>query len=159
MHLGSETIISTTNLPIATYPDALKKAAKLIDDKKAGEAKEVLQTALNTMLVTEVVIPLPVVDAKISLQKAEDLAKNSKRTDEQNKELADLVTAADTDIKYAEALGYGQKADFDSFHKEIDEIRQKTANGKSGMGFFDQIKTYLESMTKNSQHKAVDQNK
>ncbi len=152
-NLGSETIISTTNLPVASYPPALKSAAKLIDENKVSEAKDVLQTALNTMVVTDVVIPLPVVHAQLSLQKADELAKAKERTADQNKQLTDLLSAADNDIKFAEALGYGKKADFDSFHKQIEEIRQKTANGKSGVGFFEQVKTYMESMTKNSQHK------
>jgi len=152
-NLGSETIISTTNLPVASYPAALKNAAKLIDENKIGEAKEVLQAALNTMVVTDVVIPLPVVQAQISLEKADELAKAKERTADQNKQLTDLLNAADNDIKFAEALGYGKKVDFDSFHKQIEEVRQKTSNGKSGIGFFDQIKTYMESMTKNSQHK------
>ncbi len=152
-NLGSEMIISTTNLPVASYPAALKNAAKLIDENKVSEAKEVLQTALNTMVVTDVVIPLPVVHAQIALEKADELAKNAKRTEDQNKQLTELLNGADEDIKFAEALGYGKQADFDSFHKQIAEIRQKTSNGKSGVGFFDQIKTYMESMTKNSQHK------
>lgn len=151
-NLASEAIISTTNLPMATYPAALKKAAKLIDENKTAEAKEVLQAALDTLVVTDVVIPLPVVRAKAFLEKADALAKTSNRTAQQNKQLSDLVTAADTNIKFAEELGYGKKADFDSFYKEIDTIRAKTGNGKSGTGFFDQIKNYMESMTKNSQH-------
>jgi YfdX protein len=159
MHLGSESVISTTNLPLATYPGAIKRAAKLIDENKPAEAKEVLQTALNTLVITDVVVPLPVVDAKLSLQRAEELAKIKNRTAAQNKELSDLVGSADSDIQRAEALGYGTKSDFDSFHKQIAEIRQKTSNGKFGIGFFDQIKNYLESMNRNSQHKVVAQNK
>lgn len=153
MNLCSETVISTTNLPMATYPAALKKAAKLIDENKGNEAKEVLQTALSTLVITDVVIPLPVVDAQISLKKASELAKTQNRTQEQNKQLSDLLSEADYDIKFAQILGYGKKADFDSFHREIEAIRQKTANGKFGVGLFDQIKNYMESMSKNSQHK------
>lgn len=151
--LASETVISTTNIPLATYPSALKKAAKLIDENKSAEAKTVLQTALDTMVVTDVVVPLPVVGARINLEKAEDLAKKKNRTEQENKELSDRVAAADTQIKYAQELGYGQKADFDSFHKQIAEIKTKTASGKSGTNLFDQIKTYMDSMTKSSQHK------
>lgn len=151
--LASETIISTTNIPLATYPGALKKAAKLIDENKPSEAKIVLEAALDTLVVTDIVVPLPVVGAQISLERAEELAKKKSRTQQENKELSDLLTAADTEIKYAQELGYGQKADFDSFHKQIAEIKTKTAGGKSGFDFFNQIKTYIDSMTKSSQHK------
>ena len=159
MHLGSETVISTTNLPMATYPGALKKAAKLIDDNKTNEAKEVLQVALNTLVITDVVIPIPVVNAQLALKSADELAKTKNRTPDQNKQLSFLVSMADSDITFAEALGYGTKADFDSFHKQIAEIRQKTSNGKSGIGFFDQIKSYIDSMNQNSQPKAALQKK
>lgn len=151
--LASETVISTTNIPLATYPGALKKAAKFIDESKPREAKAVLQAALDTMVITDVVVPLPVVQARINLEKAEELAKKKNRNQQENKELSDRVAAADTQIKYAQELGYGQQSDFDSFHKQIAEIKTKTAGGKSGTNFFDQIKTYIESMTKNSQHK------
>ncbi|MDX1990582.1 MAG: YfdX family protein [Candidatus Obscuribacter sp.] len=153
MGLTSETVISTTNIPLATYPAALKKAAKLIDENKAGEARKILQTALDTLVVTDMVVPLPVVSATINLEKAEELAKKKSRSEQENKELTKRVTDADTEIKYAQELGYGQKADFDSFHKQIEEIKAKTAGGKSGTNLFDQIKTYIESMTKSSQHK------
>ena len=151
-HLASETIVSTTNLPVATYPGALKKAAKLIDENKVPDAKQVLQTAMDTLVVTEVVIPMPVARAKAYLAKADELAKLPNRTAPQNKQLTDLVTAADTAIKFAEELGYGKKTDFDSFHKEIESIRAKTGSGKSGNGLFDQIKSFMDSMNKNSQH-------
>jgi hypothetical protein len=152
-NLGSETIISTTNLPVASYPAALKSAAKLVDENKVNEAKEVLQTAFNTLVVSDVIIPLPVVHAQLSLEKADRLAKAKDRTTEQNKQLTELLTTADSEIKFAEALGYGRKSDFGSFHKQIEEIRQKTSGGKSGVGFFDQIKTYMEAMSNSSQHK------
>ncbi len=151
--LSSETIISTINIPLATYPGALKTAAKLIDQNKPGEAKALLQRTLDTLVVTDVVVPLPVVGARIYLEKAEQLAKKQNRTQQESKKLSDLLNAADTQIKYAQELGYGQKADFDSFHKQILQIKIKTATGNFGTNFFDQIKPYMESMTKSSQHK------
>lgn len=153
-NFGSETVISTANLPLATYPAALKKAAKLIDENKTNEAKEALQTALNTLVVTDMIVPLPVLRAQVSLEKADDIAKMKTRSADNNKKLTELIDTADQEIKVAEALGYGKKEDFDSFHKQIDSIRQKTANGKSGIGFFEQIKAYMNSMANNSQRKS-----
>ncbi len=151
--LVSETVISTTNIPLATYPPALKKAAKLIDENKGAEAKAVLQSALDTLVVTDVVVPLPVVAARIDLEKAEAISKKTSRTQQESKELSDLLTAADKQVDYAQALGYGQSVDFDAFRKQVRDIRSKTADGQSGTNFFDQIKAYVESMTKSSQHK------
>lgn len=118
--LASETVISTSNIPLATYPSALKKAAKLIDENKIGEAKGVLQTALDTLIITDVVVPLPVVGARINLENAEELSKKKNRTEKEDTALTALVASADTQIKYAQELGYGKKADFDSFHKQIE---------------------------------------
>jgi YfdX protein len=153
--LVSESVISTTSLPLATYPTALKSAAKLIDENKLNDAKETLQTALDALEVSEAVIPLPILRSAIVLDKADDLVKITKRTPEQNKELAELITAADEEIKVAEVLGYGTQPDFVSFHKEMAELRDKTSNGKSGTGFFDQIKISVDSMTKNSQRQVA----
>jgi len=72
-NLASETVISVTNIPLATYPDAIKKAAKLIDEEKMDEAKKELQLALNTLVVTDTIIPLPVTTAEKYLKEAETL--------------------------------------------------------------------------------------
>ena len=149
--LASETDINTTNIPLATYPAAIKKAAKLIDEGKTEEAKAVLQTALNTVVVTQTIVPLPIVAAQAMLKEADKLAENKQRKADENKRLSALLDGAQASIKFAQTLGYGQKKDFDSFYEEIDKIRNKTADGKSGSGFFETIKGYMTSMTKNSQ--------
>ena len=59
--LASETVISVRSIPLATYPDTIKSAVKLIDQHKLDAAKRVLQTALNTQVVTETIVPLPIV--------------------------------------------------------------------------------------------------
>ncbi len=150
--LVSETDVNTINIPLATYPAAIKQAARLIDAGDTEGAKNILQTALNTVVVTQAIIPIPVVTAQAMLKDAEKLAENKQRTDEDNKHLTELLNGAQTSIKLAQELGYGQKQDFAHFYDEIDRIRDKTAGGKSGAGFFDSIKSYMTAMTKNSQH-------
>ena len=59
-NLASETVIRVTNIPLATYPDVIKKAVKLIDDGKIDEAEQALQIALNTLVVNDKIFPLPV---------------------------------------------------------------------------------------------------
>jgi hypothetical protein len=149
--LASETDINTSNIPLVTYPAAIKQAAKLIDEGKMEDAKNVLQTALNTVVVTQTIVPLPVVAAQEMLKEAEKLAESKERKDEDNKRLTVLLDGAQTSIKLAQELGYGQKNDFEHFYEEIDKIRDKTSDGKSGTGFFDLITGYMTSMTKDSQ--------
>ncbi|MDF7801444.1 YfdX family protein [Pontiellaceae bacterium B1224] len=137
--LASEIRIQTTNIPLATYPDAIKAIAPLIDEGKIEEAKVALQTALNTLVVTEEIIPLPVLRAQALLAMAEKLAEDNERTIKQNDELADMLVEARNQIQLAEALGYGEKNMFKPIYKEIKEIEKKTPGGKSGTGFFDTL--------------------
>ena len=150
-NLASETIISVTNIPLATYPDAIKNAAKLIDENKIDEAKNKLQTALNTMVITETIIPLPIVSAQKNLKEAEALTENEDRTEEENKRLENLLNEARTDLEFAQALGYGSKKDFSNLYDQLGQIKEKTKGGKSGTGFFDKIKGYLKDTIQSSQ--------
>lgn len=155
--LASETVISVENIPLATYPDAIKEAARLIDEGELDEAKALLQTTLNTLVVTEVIIPIPVVTSQILLEEAETLAEKNDRTKDENKRLSDLLESARKEIEFAQALGYGNKKDFATFYKEIDLIEKKTSGGQSGTGFFDIIKSSLSSMSTESQQSAQEE--
>ena len=59
--LASESELQVTNLPLATYPAAIKAVAPLIDAGKKDEAKAALQLALNTLVVERFITPLPTV--------------------------------------------------------------------------------------------------
>lgn len=150
--LASETVISTANIPLATYPAAIKEAVRLIDQNKTEEAKAVLQTALNTLVITDAIVPLPVVRAREFLKEAETLSEKAERTSEDNQRLTTLLDASRKEIEMAQALGYGTKKDFDTFYKELSLIEEKTSGGKSGSGFFESIKTSMTSMFDGSQH-------
>ena len=149
--LASETVISVSNIPLATYPLAIKRAVKLIDENKEGEAKQVLQTALNTLVVADTIVPLPVVAAQELLKDAETLAENTDRKEEENRKLAATRKNARAKLEFAEALGYGTKADFKDLYEQITEIEQKTENGKSGVGFFDKIKMTVDHLFNSNQ--------
>ena len=145
--LASEMIIESVNIPLATYPDAIKAIVPLIDKGKTDEAKAALQTALNTLvIVQEEVIPLPVIRAKELLKKAEALAENSERKDEENKQLTTLLDHAEAQLLMAEVLGYGDKKAFKPMYEQLDTIREKTKEGKSGKGFFDKIKNQISNI-------------
>lgn len=150
--LASETDISISNIPLGTYPDAIGQAVRFIDEKKIDAARLTLQDALNTLVITKTIIPLPVSDAEILLNDAESLVKKVDRSKDENTRLADLLDDARRDLEFAEALGYGSEKDFKSLYKELDKIEDQTQGGKSGTGLFDKIKGYLEDTSASSQH-------
>jgi hypothetical protein len=151
--LASETVVSVTNVPLATYPAAISSAVKLIDEKKFDAAKRVLQAALNTQVLTDTIIPLPVVRAQEYLKSAEALAEKKDRTQEDNDHLKQALDQAKSQIQLAQALGYGAKTDFDSLDRQLAEVREKTADNKSGIGLFTKIKASIDELLKSSQSK------
>ena len=145
-NLASEIVIETDNLPMATYPAAIKSAARLIDSGKIDNAKAELARALNTLVVTQVVLPLPVLRAEAAIAKAEKLAETDKRDAKQNEELSTLLAYVRTELEMAQALGYGKKADFKPIFDQLKSIEQKSAGGKSGKGWFDELKTRIQKL-------------
>jgi hypothetical protein len=144
---ASEAVIGVTNIPLASYPDALKKSAKLIEDGKLDQAKSTLQGALNTLLVVETLIPLPVLNAQLLLKDAEALAAKKDRSGEENKQLTTQLDAAKVELQFAEALGYGTKGDFKNLYTQLSDIEGKTTNGKFASGIFNKIKSSLSNLS------------
>jgi len=150
-NLASETVISVSNIPLATYPDAIKAAVKFIDQNKKDDAKRVLQAALNTQVVTETIIPLPVVKAQDSLKTAEVLAQKKDRSKDENDRLKAAMDQASSQLEFAQALGYGSKKDFDKIYQQLAEVREKTADNQSGTGLFAKIKASIADFFKSEQ--------
>ncbi len=138
-NLASEIDIIETSLPLRSYADAMKKAAVLVEAEKYDEAKSLIYQTLSTLIVTEHVIPLPVLRAEALLLEADKLATKESRTDEENKALSELLDKVKKQIELAEILGYGDKGDYKAFYSQIKEIRKKTEGSKFGTGFLDDL--------------------
>jgi hypothetical protein len=131
--LRSEVDIATASLPLATYPAALKTAARLNNEKKPLEAAVVLNTALNTIALEEREIPLPLIRAEAHLAGAATLMGAAKPPVE---DIDLLLDNADYEIRFAEALGYGKKdKEFGQLYDAIKdlkaEVRKKEVSGKA----------------------------
>jgi hypothetical protein len=138
--LTSEVRIHTTNIPLATYPAAIKAITPLIDAGKIDEAKTQLQTALNTMVITTDVIPLPKLRAESLLKEAQALTEKKDRSKEDNEKLANQLKTVREQLQMAELLGYGRKRDFQPMYAQLESIEKSSAGGKSGAGWFDKIR-------------------
>ena len=146
-NLASEVVISSTSIPLVTYPAAIKAITPLIDEGRFDEARVGLQAALNTLVVTtDEIIPLPVLRARQLLMNAEALAENEERTVKDNETLADMLTAARSQLNMAELLGYGSKKAFMPMYEQLDMIEDKIAGGKGGRGWFEKIKHQMSEL-------------
>lgn len=149
--LASELVVSTSNLPLATYPDAIKRAAALLDEQKPQEAKMVLLNALSTVVVTDTIIPLPIVRAETQVEAAKVLAAKENRTAEDNEAIAAALANAREQIELARVLGYATKKDLKDLREAIDEIEEQTKDGNAATKFFDRIEGLFDKARKSAQ--------
>src|ERR1700733_4461034 len=143
--LASQAEIHLTELPLVTYPAAIKAVAPLIDAGHLDAAKATLAAALNTVIIETLIIPLPQVRAETLLTAAADLAAKKNRTEDENKTMRGLIDAARNEVQLAEALGYGSKESYKPLYAQIDDIQKQLAAGQSGRGIFDKLQNSLKN--------------
>ena len=144
--LASEIVITVTNIPLASYPAAVKAVVPLIDQGKIEEAKAALQSALSTLVEESSVLPLPVLRAKLLLKRAEPLVEDGQRSEASNERLETLLNEARQQLEMAELLGYGKRKDFEPLYAELKKIKEKTGGGGCGKGWLDEVKAKLSRL-------------
>lgn len=144
--LASEIVIAVTNIPLASYPAAVKSVVPLIDQGKIEEAKAALQAALSTLVEPRSVHPLPALRARLLLKRAEPLVEDGQRSEASNERLETLLNEARQQLEMAELLGYGKRKDFESMYDELKKIKQKTGGGGGGKGWLDEVKAKLSRL-------------
>jgi len=149
--LASETVVSVSSLPLATYPSAIKSAAALLAQGKSQEAKGVLQSALSTIVVRDTIIPLPIARAEAAIDQAKGLAEKANRSDADNQRLHALLATARAQLQFGRALGYATDKDMDGLLSAVDDIETKTSGQKHGIGLIDHIKALFHDARQASQ--------
>ncbi len=121
--LASEIRFTTTNLPLAIYPDVMKQVAPLVEAGKIKEAKETLLEALSTLVITESVIPLPLLRAEAMVRKAADLAQGENPDREK---VLRLLGNAKYQLQLTRALGYGDvEKDYKPLYAQVKQLEKK----------------------------------
>ncbi|NNC36476.1 MAG: YfdX family protein [Acidimicrobiales bacterium] len=154
---GSEIRIQTTNLPLATYPEALKTAAALIDDGDLEAAKLVLDTALGTFVIQDVIVPIPLIRAQSMLDLAEryvtgELDPNSEDkaelTEEERIEAAQVLrTNAARQIELAKAFGYGDKRLYRELEDDLDKMKKLIRDKGESAGLFSSLSRQIDALS------------
>lgn len=141
-NLASEVDIHVANIPLATYPAAIRAVAPLIDSGKVDDAKAALQAALDTLVIETYVIPLPQVRAEAMLNEAESLAgKNQDKT-----KARALVDATRNELQVAEALGYGTKDSYKPIYAQLDDLQKRIDAGQPDRNIFDKLRDSVKHL-------------
>jgi len=143
-NLTSELRVRTFNLPLATYPDALKQAARLLDEGKNSDASGILQTALNTLAIVDHVTPVPLILAQAAVGTAQNIQQSDKATAQA------LLTAASNQLKRCEELGYisSDSPDYKSLNKEISDLQKQLKGTGSTTSLFERLKADMDGLLK-----------
>lgn len=141
--LTSEIRSRTFNLPLATYPDALKEAARLLDQKKDQDASNVLLTALNTLVVVDKVTPLPLILSREALRAAKEDSQKDKATAQI------LVQTAKNELRRSKELGYAAHApEYDALNADITNLEKQLRGKQDATAVFAKLEDKLSGFLK-----------
>jgi hypothetical protein len=140
--LVSEIRIRTSFLPLATYPAALSESARLLDQNKNQDAGDILLAALNTLVIVDHVVPLPLILAQAAIAAAD--------SQRQNKDVAlTLLQTARNEVNRSRALGYmSDDPEYRALDKQISDL-QSAIKGKGDLStMFSQLRDKIAAFLK-----------
>ena len=145
-NLISEVRTKTANVPLASYPQAMKDAANLLENEQPEVAKALLQTALSTLVITEKNRPIPVINAQTELIGAIALAQTDKE------DAIKLMENARQDLQLAKDLGYAKGnpkyAELDKTIASVEEKIRINADVVSAFGELqDKLTNFLDRVS------------
>ena len=145
--LSSEMIVVTTYLPLETYPVGMRKVGALLLNNQKEEAVILLSSMLNTMVIKEIRLPLPVLRATIFIRYANALLKADPK---QNKAaILNLLANADYQLHLAEAMGYGEvKRDYKPLYAQIKALKAKVEKEEEAGSLMDKLLKDVEKLQK-----------
>lgn len=138
--LQSEIDITTVSLPLGSYPDALKLAAKYVHSDELDKAKEVLSIALSTFTEVTRIIPIPLVKATDLIVAAEVASKEDK------KRALMYLDGASESLKVAHALGYVSKSQttYKVLQEQIETVQKEIKGPNKAEKLFETLKSSLK---------------
>ena len=155
--LASEIDFTTTKLPLAVFPDAMRLVAPLVDEGRLEEAAVALQAALDTLVVVKEVVPLPVLRAELLLEVAAqklnappviEPADGEKSEIPVEATTADLLAAAREQLERAGLLGYGKARQ--TYPDLVDRLEklESSLKSKSGSKWRKELEKFRASLSR-----------
>ena len=141
--LQDDMITRTTSLPMATYPDAIKLATKMLVEGNKDAALETLATALSTFVNEVSVIPLSLLRVESMVSEASKLDKEKDKA-----KVLVLLSAAEEQLQIATELGYTTKSTklYEDLSSQIAAIKKEATGGNVVEKLYSKLKTSLTSL-------------
>ena len=138
--LQSEIDVTTVSLPLGSYPDALKLAAKYVHEDKLDKAQEVLGVALSSFAQVTEIIPIPLLKATDLIAASSAIAKEDK-----TRALAYLDGASES-LKVAHKLGYVSKSEttYKMLQEQIAAVQKEIKGPNKAEKLFETLKSSLK---------------
>ena len=140
--LMSEVRVRIYNLPLATYPTALKDAARLLAQRKDDDARSILLAALTTLVAIDHVTPIPLILARDAIKEAQAQLHNTA-------EALKLLETARNELMRGRQLGYAGKApEYVSLNDDISNLEKQLRSKEDTRSGFTRLKEKLASFFK-----------
>lgn len=141
--LMSEIRVRTYNVPLATYPQALQEAARLLDQKATNDATSILLTALDTLVVVDHVTPVPLLLARESITQAQTKSQQDKNGAQV------LLEVAKKEVARARELGYAAKdQEYEALNRQISTLEKQLKGPEDATVAFSKLKEKLSAFLK-----------
>lgn len=142
--LQSEISIEIYCLPLGIYPIALKKAASLLAQRANQESRRLLQEALDSLVVVDQTLPIPMIGARTLLAIAEERYQDNKAI------ASKLLEMARFELERARELGYISKsdADYSALNDTIKDIQKQMDSNNRNPSMFSSLKNRMEAFLK-----------
>ncbi|WP_200762970.1 YfdX family protein [Nitrosophilus alvini] len=134
--LRSEIVFKVVSLPLASYPAALKLAAKFLHENRIDEAKNVLNAALATFVEVNIITPIPLIQAIHLVEAAQSMANKKDK-----KKTLEYLAEAKLALKKANALGYVSESDttYEQLEEMIEKVEKEVKGKNRAMKLFEDL--------------------
>ncbi len=134
--MANEVVITITKIPLGIYPDAMRVAARYVEEGDFDMAALTIGEALKALIVKEIIVPLPILRAEVLLEQAQSLLEQP----EAKALVLQLLDNAQYQLVLAEEMGYGRRdEEFANLAKAIKEIRRGVESDQEVVSHIDTL--------------------
>lgn len=141
-NLISEVHIRKYGLPLGAFDDAVLSSMKLIKNSNHIHSNVLMVGMLNSLVVDEISVPIPFIEAKIKINEAEIMHTTDPILAKSHLDMAKA------DLERAELLGYmsASREDFKILKDQIDETKKHIDDDQRKTPAFENLRKEMQSM-------------